>query len=172
MYLIKTNGVKSALTAVFLILFSSNVLALNIAYIDTRKLIDESPQGQAQLAELKQKFSQRNQEIKAKFEKLKSADADFQKNSVLMSAEEVEEKTAELKDMQREINSDQRNYNQAYNESGNSSLGKLHKIIYDAVVFIAERDEYDLILQQAIFVSSEVNLTKQVLEELKKRAAK
>lgn len=172
MYLIKTNGVKSALTAVFLILFSSNVLALNIAYIDARKLIDESPQGQAQLAELEQKFSQRNQEIKAKFEKFKSADTDFQKNSVLMSAEEVEEKTAELKDMQREINSDQRNYNQAYNESRNSSLGKLQKIISDAVVFIAERDEYDLILQQAVFVSSEVNLTKQVLEELKKRAAK
>lgn len=151
-------------------LASGTAWAEKIGYVDARRLIDDSPQGKDQLNELEQKFSERNRELKGKFELFKSREADLQKNAVLMSAEEADEKSEELRDLQRELKRDQRDYNEEYNAARNKSLVELQKVISDAVIFVAERDKYDLIVQQAVYASEAVNITDTVLEELVKRS--
>jgi len=152
------------------ILFSGSALAEKIGYVDARRLVDESPQGQAQFKSLEDEFSARNREIKGKFELYQSKEADLQKNGVLMAPEELEKKKSELAEMQRELKRDQRDYNEEYNAKRNAGLAALQKVISDAVIFIAERDKYDLIVQDAVFASKNINLTEVVLEELTKRA--
>ncbi len=159
-----------AAVAVISILFSGAALAEKIGYVDARRLIDDSPQGKKQLVVLEEKFSERNRELKGKFELFKSREADLQKNAVLMAPEEAEQKAEELRDLQRELKRDQRDYNEEYNAARNKSLSELQKVISDAVIFVAERDKYDLIVQQAVFASEAVNLTDTVLEELVKRS--
>jgi len=158
--------------ALLLTMFSSQVMAEKIGYVDARRLVDESPQGVAQLKALESEFSARNREIKGKFEVFRAAEADFQKNGLLLSPEDQEKKKAELSQMQRELKRDQRDYNEEYGAKRNAGLGALQKTISDAVIFIAERDKYDLIVQEAVFASKGINLTETVLEELKKRASK
>ncbi|MBX2867487.1 MAG: OmpH family outer membrane protein [Acidiferrobacterales bacterium] len=155
-----------------LAVFSQSAFAEKIGYVDARRLVDESPQGEAQLKALEEEFSARNREIKGKFEIYRAAEADFQKNGLLLSPEEQEAKKAELAQMQRELKRDQRDYNEEYGAKRNAGLGTLQKVISDAVIFIAERDKYDLIVQEAVFASKAINLTDTVLEELKSRAKK
>ena len=152
------------------ILYSSQALAEKIGYVDARRLIDESPQGQAEIKKLEEEFAERNRELKGKFETFKSREADLQKNAVLMTPEEVESKTEELRDMQRTLKRDQRDYNEEYNARRAKSLAELQKVISDAVIFVAERDKYDLVVQQAVYASNAINLTDVVLEELVKRS--
>ncbi len=152
------------------LLFSGVALAEKIGYVDARRLIEESPQGQTELAALEQEFSARNREIKGKFDLFKSREAELEKNAVLMAPEEAEEKAEELRVLQRELKRDQRDYNEEYNARRNKSLAELQKIISEIVIFVAKRDKYDLIVQQAVFASDAVNLTETVLEELKKRS--
>ncbi len=152
-------------------LFSTAALAEKIGYVDARRLIDESPQGKQQLESLESEFRKRNGEIKQKFDEYKIQEADLQKNAVLMSSEEVEEKTNQLRDMQRDLKRFQRDYNEEYSARRNESLADLQGIISGAVIFLAERDKYDLIVQQAVFASAQINLTDAVLEELIKRAS-
>lgn len=152
------------------LLFSGVALAEKIGYVDARRLIEESPQGQTELAALDQEFSVRSREIKGKFDLFKSREAELEKNAVLMAPEEAEVKAEELRVLQRELKRDQRDYNEEYNARRNKSLGELQKIISEAVIFVAQRDKYDLIVQQAVFASDSVNLTETVLEELKKRS--
>lgn len=163
-------------TAAFLMLismlFSVNAFAEKIGYVDARRLIDESPQGIAQIKRLEEAFSERNRTLKGKFDLFKSREADLQKNGVLMAAEERDKKTNELRDMQRELKRDQRDYNEEYNASRTQSLAELQKVISEAVIFIAGRDKYDLILQQAVYASKNIDLTDTVLEELVKRSKK
>jgi len=159
-------------TGLLLLTVSSQSLAEKIGYVDARRLVDESPQGAEQLKSLEAEFSERNREIKGKIEVFRAEEADFQKNGLLLSPEDQEKKQAELKSMQRELQRDQRDYNEEYGAKRNAGLGSLQKQISDAVIFIADRDKYDLIVQEAVYASKAINLTDVVLEELKNRAAK
>ena len=167
------SGHSKVLKALALIIFLAmplSAFAEKIGYVDARRLIDESPQGIAEIKRLEDGFSERSKALKGKFEQFKTKEADLQKNGVLMAADEREQKTEELREMQRELKRDQRDYNEEYNASRAKSLAGLQKIISDAVIFVAERDKYDLILQQAVFASRSIDLTDQVLEELVKRS--
>ena len=155
---------------VLLSVFTSPVLAEKIGYVDARRLIDESAQGQAQLKKLEEEFAGRNREIKGKFDLFKAREADLEKNAVLLPPEELEKKTEELRELQRELKRDQRDYNEEYNAKRNRSLADLQKVISEVVIFVAERDKYDLIVQQAVYASDAVNLTETVLKELANRA--
>lgn len=157
-------------TVIIALLLSGPAFAQKIGYVDARRLIDDSPQGKSQLVALEENFSQRNRELKGKFELFKSREAELQKNAVLMSPEETEEKTEELRGLQRELKRDQRDYNEEYNSARNKSLAELQKVISDAVIFVAERDKFDLIVQQVVYASDKVNVTDTVLEELVKRS--
>ncbi len=151
-------------------LISTAAIAEKIGYVDARRLIDESPQGRSQLSALENEFKLRSGELQGKFDVYKAREAEFQKNAVLMSEDEVQQKTAELRELQRELKRIQRDYNEEYSARRNESLTGLQNIISEAVVFLAERDKYDLIVQQAVYASDQINLTEMVLEELIKRA--
>lgn len=160
----------ASLAALLLMLVAGPALAEKIGYVDARRLIDESAQGQVQLKQLEQEFAARNREIKGKFDLFKAKETELQKNSVLMSPEDLQKETEVMRELQRELKRDQRDYNEEYNAKRNKSLADLQKVISEAVIFIAERDKFDLIVQQAVYASEQVNLTEVVLKELAKRA--
>ena len=166
-----SGGLTRLIAALLIALYSTTALAEKIGYVDARRLVDESPQGKAQLKALEDEFSARNREIKAKFELYRAKESDLEKNSVLMPQSEQDEKRAELARMQRELKRDRRDYNEEYNAKRGSGLASLQKLISDAIIFVAERDNYDLIVQDAVYASNSINLTDDVLEELTKRAA-
>ena len=161
---------RCLMAAVLLMALPGLALAEKIGYVDALRLIDESPQGQSELKKLEDEFAGRNRDIKGRMDLFESRKADLEKNAVLMAADEVEQVTEELRDMQRDIRRDQRDYNEEYNERRKNSLAELQKVISEAVIFIAKRDNYDLIVQQAVFASDQINITDKVLEELVKRA--
>ena len=166
--MIKT--IQTLLLAIVLVAFPGMVLAEKIGYVDARRLIDESPQGQSELKKLEDEFAARNRDIKGRVDLFESKEAELQKNAVLMAPEELEAKTEELRSLQRDLRREQQDYNEAYNARRNRSLAGLQKIISEAVIDIARRDKYDLIVQQAVFASDNINVTDVVLEELVRRS--
>ncbi len=165
-----STTLRCLLALLMLTAFSGPALAEKIGYVDARRLIDESPQGQAELQKLEAEFAERNRDIKGRIDLFESREAELEKNAVLMAPEEVERTTEELRAMQRDIRRDQRDYQEEYNARRNRSLAELQKVISEAVIFIARRDEYDLIVQQGVYASERIDLTNIVLDELKNRA--
>ena len=53
-----------------------------------------------------------------------------------------------------------------YNLRRNEELGKLQRLVRETIVEIAKEDGFDLIVEQAVFVSERINLTERVLERL------
>ena len=162
--------IRTLFAALLLWALPGQVLAEKIGYVDALRLIDESPQGQRELQALEAEFADRNRELRGRLELFRDRRADFEKNAVLMTPEEAEKSREELRTMQRDLAREQRDYNEAYDSKRQSSLGQLQKVISEAVIFIAKRDNYDLIVQQADFASDQINITAKVLEELVKRA--
>ena len=158
---------------VFCLLFAASLplqsMAEKIAYVDARRLIDEAPQGKDEIKALEQSFSERNRELKAKIESFTTQEAELQKNAVILSAAELEEKSNQLRDLQRTLQREQQLYNEDYARSRNQGLARLEKLISEVIIEIAKQDGVDLVLQQAVYASANIDLTGKVLEQLKKR---
>jgi len=156
---------------VFIILLSllgfiHQAQAEKIAYVDTKRLIDEAPQGRNEVKNLEDKFGKRNRELRARFELFRSQKVDLEKNAMLMSNEEVEKKTRELRELQRDLERAQREYNEDYADSRNAGISRLENLISMVIIELAERNEIDLVLQQVVYASGRIDLTDKVLEEL------
>lgn len=165
----------SALTLLLLFLtmlvLPMQVQAEKLAYVDARRLLDEAPQGQDEVKVLEEIFSERNRELKGKIESFKAQEAELEKNTVLLSAEELQAKTDVLRGFQRTLQSEQENYNDDYTRSRDQGLARLEKLIFAVIIELAEQEKIDLVVQQAVYASPGINFTDTVLEELAKRHA-
>lgn len=152
----------------FVLLFPMQSFAEKIGYVDARRLIDEAPQGKNEIQSLEDAFSERNRELKSRIDEFQLRETELQKNAVIMSSGELQTKTTELRDLQRELQRDQQIYNEDYTRSRNQGLARLEKLISEVIIELAIREEYDLVLQQAVYASRSIDLTDNVLEELTK----
>lgn len=139
-----------------------------LAYINVPRLLDESPQSKKESKKLEDSFSDRIGEIEAKTKRFRSDLADFDKNSVLMGADEKEKKGSALRAIKREIDSQQQLLNEDIARGRNEKLGDLEKLISEVIIKIAEKEEIDLVVQQAVYASNKIDLTEKVLDELKR----
>ncbi len=143
--------------------------AEKIAYVDAVRLMDQAPQRQDEVKKLEVAFGQRNRDINAALELFRTKKAELEKNSVLLSKEEIEAKTIELRELQRELERKQRAYNEDFADSRNAMLSRMEKIISKVIIDIARQEKIDLVLQQVVYASERIDLTDAVLEELNKR---
>ncbi len=145
-----------------------HTMAQSLAYVDARRLIDEAPQGKDEFKSLEAKFSERNGELKRQFEEYKAQEADLQKNELTLSSEEVEEKTRLLRDQQIQLNRGQQIFNEDYTRARNEGLARLEKLISEVIIEFAAEEKIDLVVQQAVFASDDINVTNRVLDRLQK----
>jgi outer membrane protein len=142
---------------------------IKIGYVDARRLIDEAPQGKDEIQLLENDYSEKNRELKARIDKFNVDEDELKKNAVVMSSEEVTARTEELRQTQRTLQRDQQIYNEDYTRSRNQGLARLEKLISEVIIQLAQQEKVDLVLQQVVYASPQIDMTDRVLEELKKR---
>ena len=142
--------------------------AEKVAYVDARRLIDEAPQGKDEIKSLEEAFSSRNRDLKARIEEFELRQSELQKNAVIMSSDELQIKTNEMRDLQRALQREQTIYNEDYTRSRNQGLARLEKLISEVIIEMAIKEELDLVVQQAVYASRNIDFTDRVLEELSK----
>ncbi|MEM7194405.1 MAG: OmpH family outer membrane protein [Pseudomonadota bacterium] len=151
-----------------LLALHSTVIAANLAYVDARRLVEEAPQGKDQAQELEEAFSERSRELRGKIDQFREEEANLEKNAMLMSAEDRDAKTRELRELQRELRRDQQAFNEEYAARRNEGLQKLERTISEVVIQVSEQGGYDLVVQQAVYASKEIDITDLVLKELER----
>ncbi|MGI9310499.1 MAG: OmpH family outer membrane protein [bacterium] len=157
---------SAALAALLLLGASLPVRAAEIGYVDARQLIEQAPQGRDEVAQLEAEFAERRRTLQADFESFRAQEAELQKDGLDMAPEEREAKTAALLELQRGLKRNQRAYNEDFTRRRNERLAGLEKLITKAIIAVAKREGLDLVFQQAVYASEDINLTDQVLAEL------
>ena len=142
-------------------------VAAEIGYVDARRLIEQAPQGKDEIKKLEAEFAERNRELKGHFDQFKAQESDLEKNGMLMAAEELESKTKDLREVQRKLKRDQREYNEDYTQRRNEGLAKLERIVTEAIIVVAKKEKLDVVFQQAVYANPNIDLTDKVLEVLK-----
>ncbi len=164
---------KSIFSLIFLfcigiLVLPTQLMAQSIAYVDALRLIDESPQGKVEMQKLEEEFGVRRQDLQRRMDNFVAEEADLKKNSLLMTSEEVDAKLKVLTEQQRSLRREQEIYNNDYSRNRNQGIARLEEMITEVIFRVAREREIDLVLQQVVYASKNIDLTDLILQELER----
>ena len=155
-------------------LAASTVLAahaaeMKIGFVNTERVFREAaPAKRAQQA-LEREFSQRNAELGRIEKQGRDLQTDLEKENVTMPETQRREKERQLADISRNFQRIQREIREDLNLRRNEELARVQERATRAINQIAEQEKFDLIIQEAVFASSRIDITDKVIRALADR---
>lgn len=161
-------GTRMLVTALSCLLWAGHAAAeeYKIGVVRTDRILQESgPMIKAQ-KKLEKEFANREQELQRIAKQARDLQAQVEKEGVTLGEAERRSKEQELNRLNRDLQRMQRelreDYNLRRNEEWSAVLERVNKVING----IAEQEKYDLILQDAVYVSKRIDITDKVLKAL------
>lgn len=156
--------------AVVLCGFVSAVSAqeLKIGYVDSEKLIKESPQYSQAQKRLESEFKPRQTDLIAKQKRLKELLDKLKKDGAVMSEEERGRLEKDILARRRQLESDTTALREDSNLRRIQELQKLREKVKEVVQEFAKAEGFDVILADGVYFSQRLDVTANVLDKLKK----
>lgn len=146
--------------------------AVRVAVINPRQIIAQAPQAQSMRRALKERFGKQQQQLQSLQQQLQKEQKKFKKNQSIMSASEKRKTQAKLNGLAQKFRSERQAFVQAVRQARHKAFAKLDKRFSDVIRQVAKRNHDDIVLSQGIvYASDKVNITKQVLEQLRQKAS-
>ena len=139
---------------------------IKIGFVDPVRLLELSPQGERALRLLEEEFRPRDKVLIDLREKILEMERDLERNRLVMQIGDVQKEQREIDTLKRKLKREKAEAREDYNLRRNEELGKLQRLVRETIVEIAKEDGFDLIVEQAVFVSERINLTERVLQRL------
>ena len=139
-----------------------------IGYVNAVKLVETAPQGKKALKALEEEFRERELAIFTLRDEGVALEQSMTKNSLLLKDSEKDEQKKKLLELQRRLKREQRELSEDFNLRRNEALAKLQKIVTKAVIEVAEKQDYDIVFQQAVWFKPSIDMTQSVLDHMKK----
>lgn len=161
------SGKKLLLTLV-LVLSTPWAMAVDskIGFVNTERIFRESAPAVRASKKLEKEFAAREQEVQKLAKQFRDLQGLLEKETVTMSEGDRRNKERDLANLNRDLQRSQREFredlNVRQNEERASFQDRVNKVIGD----LAEREKFDLVLQEAVFVSNRIDITDKVLRAL------
>lgn len=168
------NVVKKISLSLLLLIFTQVSFAqasvVKIGYVNLVQVMTNVPQAQQAEKRLEGQFAPRKASIEKMNSELEEARKSFEKESLLMSAEEQDAQRRGLRNRDRELKLLIQEYQDDVSLRQNQETAALQKLVRSAVLEVAKEQNFDLILDQgsAIFASDKVDITAIVMQRLAK----
>jgi outer membrane protein len=148
---------------------SAMAAELKIGYVNAVKVIEEAPQGEAALKKLEAEFAPRDKQIVEMQNKLKQLEQDLEKNALVLKDAEHRSREFEIVSLKRDLRRATQEFREDYNLRRNEELAALQKIVQKTIAEIAKQENYDLILESAVYASTRADITEKILKRLGKK---
>jgi outer membrane protein len=157
------KGSAAALCAVATGVFAAEV---KIGFVNTERVFREAAPAKRAQQKLEREFSTRNAEL-AKVEKQgRDLQVELEKDSVVLPEAARREKERILADVSRNFQRMQREIREDLNLRRNEELAQVQERATRAINQIAEAEKFDLVVQEAVFASSRIDITDKVIKAL------
>ena len=141
--------------------------APKIGVVSLERVLHDSAPAKAATEKLQKEFARRKADIDKQAADFKARADAFQKNAPAMSQNQRLNEQRDLAEAERALNREQRAFReelgQRQNEEIQIVIARANQVIQD----LARRENYDLIVQDAVYVSPRVDITDKVLKALK-----
>ena len=139
---------------------------IKIGYVDVERIRRESAPAERASKQLEKEFAPRAQELQRREAQVKSLQGQLEKDVMTMSEGERRSKEQELSRMSVDLQRLQREYREDLNMRRNQELTTLFERADRVIKQIADAENFDLIVQEAVFRSPRIDITERVLKVL------
>jgi outer membrane protein len=169
--------IKSAIlpkyAALFVLVFASLSQvqaqeALKIGFVNTERIFREANPSKAATAKIEQEFSRREKELQEMAGRLKAMSDKLDKDGPILSDSDRMKRQRELADLDKDFQRRQREFREDLNQRRNEELATVLDRTNKVIKQIAEAEKYDIVFQEAVYISQRIDITDKVLKALNK----
>lgn len=139
---------------------------IKIGFVDAERINRDSVPAEEASKRLEKEFAPRVQELQRRESQIKSLQEQFQKDAPVLAESERIKREQDLSRQIVELQRQQREYREDLNLRRNQELSTLLERANRIIRQIAEAENYDLILQEAVYRHPRVDITDKVLKAL------
>ncbi|MDB5775277.1 MAG: OmpH family outer membrane protein [Herbaspirillum sp.] len=163
-----TPSLRSAALAVCLVACANAYAqdASKIGFVNTDRIFKEAGPAKAASAKIEQEFSKRGKEIEDMGTRLKTMSDKLDKDSAVLSEADRVKRQRELSDLDKDFQRRQREFREDLNQRRNEELASVLDRSNKVIRQIAEAEKYDIIFQDAVYVSPRIDITDKVIKAL------
>ena len=161
------NG-KTLLLALALTMSTTCAIAAEskIGFVNTERIFRESAPAVRASKKLEKEFAARDAELQKLAKQFRDLQSHLEKETVTMSEGDRRNKERDLANLNRELQRSQREFREDLNVRQNEERASFQERVNKAISDLAEREKFDLVLQEAVFVSNRIDITEKVLRAL------
>jgi outer membrane protein len=155
-------------------LFLSGVVSVpawaetKIGFVNTERLFRDSQLAVKAQKKLEKEFQGREQDIQKLVKQARDLQASLEKEGLTMSEADRNKKQKDLANLSRDIQHAQREFREDLNQRKNEEFAAVQDRARKAILEIAEKEKFDLILENVIYASPKIDITERVLKALEK----
>ncbi len=142
---------------------------MKIGFVNTERVFREAAPAKRAQQVLEREFSQRNAELTRVEKQGRDLQQELERENVTMTEAARREKERQLADISRNFQRLQREIREDLNLRRNAELARVQDLATRVINQIAEQEKYDLIIQEAVFASSRIDITDRVIRALADR---
>lgn len=162
------HSAKVLVLAVLSVLMTPSLQAqeLRIGVVNVERVFREASPAKAATARIEQEFSRREKELQDIAARLKTRADDFDKNAHVLPDSERMKRQRELSELDKDFQRKQREFREDLSQKRNEEIAAMQERVVKVIRQIGESEKYDLILQEAIYVSTRADITDKVIKSL------
>ena len=142
---------------------------LKIGFVNTERVFREAAPAQHAQKKLEKEFASRDQELQKMVKQGKDLQAYLEREGVTVSDADRRNKERDLANINRDIQRAQREFREDLNLRRNEELSSVQERANKAIIAIAKSENFDLILQEAVYASPRIDVTDRVLKALSEK---
>ncbi|HEY9278788.1 MAG TPA: OmpH family outer membrane protein [Eoetvoesiella sp.] len=156
----------ASLGAMSLVAAPVHAQATKIGFVSTEKILRDSKPAKAAQAKIESEFKRRDDELQKLANNLRSQAQKLDKDAPVLSESERVKRQRQLADLDSDLQRKRREFQEDFNRRRNEEFSSIVEKADAAIKKIAEQQNYDLIIQDAVTVSPKVDITDQVMKAL------
>lgn len=137
-----------------------------IGFVNTERVFRDSQLAVKAQKKLEKEFQGREQDIQKMVKSGRDLQAGLEKDALTMSEADRTKKQKELANLSRDIQHAQREFREDLNQRKNEEFGAVQDRARKSIMEIAEKEKFDLVLENVVYASPKVDITERVLKAL------
>ena len=144
----------------------ANAVEMKVGFVNRERILVEAAPAKRAQQKLEKEFAPRDAELQKMAKQARDLQAVLDKEGVTLSEADRRNKEADLARLNANFQRAQREFREDINLRRNEELAAILDRVNKVILQLAEAEKFDLILQEAVYVSPKLDITDKVLKAL------
>lgn len=136
-----------------------------IGFVDSDRIMREAAPAKRAQARLEKEFEQRDAQLQRMAKDLQAMQGEIERG-VSLSENALRDKQRAYNELNRDFQREQRAFREDLNQRRNEELAAVLEEANAAVRRVAQQEDYDVILQEAVYANPKLDITEKVIKQL------